>query len=371
MKLKLITTIDEVIHCRQTWDGVAGSRTFCRWDWLAQWLLSEVEDVTPAILVGMDDDDEWVGIAPFCVDETTPLFRKLRFIGSGHICTDYMGLIAKPGFEEEFTYSVADWMTVQLQPNGPLGRIDVVDLEGVWLEDERSKRLYDLLEASGFKSHTVELEGCWALDLPESWDALNKSLSKSLRRKTKKAVKRLGDEATEVLSSDNVDLEILWPIFVNLHQRRRQMLGQPGCFANPSIETFLKAAVTELSKDGKCELVIVQHDNQPLAAYLMFMDNNTAYMYQSGMDPDRVSLEPGYQVVVAALQRAIEKGYQRFDFMRGDEPYKARWKTERLPLVRMRFIPRNFSSQFKHGLWSTGRSIRQYLKHNLPTNSPQ
>ena len=149
------------------------------------------------------------------------------------------------------------------------------------------------------------------------------------------------------------------------------MLGQPGCFANPSIETFLKAAVTELRREGKCELVIVQHDNQPLAAYLMFMDNNTAYMYQSGMDPDRVSLEPGYQVVVAALQRAIEKGYQRFDFMRGDEPYKARWKTERLPLVRMRFIPRNFSSQFKHGLWSTGRSIRQYLKHNLPTNSPQ
>ena len=371
MKLELITSIDDVINCQKSWDSVAGSSAFCRWDWLGQWLVTQVEDVSPAILVATDGDGEWISIAPFCVDATTPLFRKLRFIGSGHICTDYMGLITKPGIETKFADSVADWLAHELQPSGKLGRIDVVDLEGVWLEGGNSQRLYDLLEASGFKSHTVELEGCWALDLPENWDTLNKGLSKSLRRKTKKAVQRLGEDSTEVLSTDDHELQTLWPVFVDLHQRRRQMLGQPGCFANPKIEEFLKAAVTGLIADNKCELVIIQHESQPLAAYLMFMDDHTAYLYQSGMDPDRVSLEPGYQVVVAALQRSIEKGFRRFDFMRGDEPYKARWRTERLPLVRTRFIPRNFSSQFKHGIWSTGRSIRQYLKHNLPSPSAE
>ena len=230
MNLKLITDLDEILKCREDWDGVAGARPFFSWSWLASWLQSQVEDLSPAIVVGLDESQRWVGIAPFCIDNrSTPFGRKLRLLGSGKTCSDYNGLISDDQHFRSFAELVADWLTEKIRPGLMLESVDIVELEGISPEDKQSQYFSELLEASGFKSHTVEL-GCWAVDLPSTWEELNKNFSKSLRRKTKKAVQRLGDGETVLLSSDQHKLERLWPMFVDLHQKRRKMLGQPGCF---------------------------------------------------------------------------------------------------------------------------------------------
>jgi CelD/BcsL family acetyltransferase involved in cellulose biosynthesis len=361
MKIKLLDNLDEILNARSAWNEIAGTRPMLQWDWLVNWLRHQVEETTPAVLVGVNSDQQWVGVAPFCLDASR-LNRKLRFLGSGGACTDYLGLITRPDDEQEFAESVADWLTDNLHPGGPLGSVDVLELEGFCPQNENTRYLFDLLAASGFNSHCVELEGCWELELGNSWDELNQQFSKSHRRKTKKAVKRLADSDTKVLSSDDTDFATLWPTFVQLHQARRQMLQQPGCFADSNFESFLRAATDSMIRDSRAEILVIQYQGKPLASMLLLNDGETTYMYQSGLDPDRISLEPGYQIAVLALQSSIRKGYRKFDFLRGDEPYKSRWQTKRIPLVRARFIPRNFRSQLMHGVWWTGHSIRQYLK---------
>lgn len=361
MKIILLDNLDEILGARSKWNEIAGTRPMLQWEWLVNWLIHQVDDTTPAVLVGVNDDQEWVGIAPFCLD-TSHLNRKLRFLGSGKTCTDYLGLITRANDEHQFAEAIADWLTDNLHPGGPLGTIDVLELEGFCPQNQHTRYLFDLLAASGFNSHCVELEGCWELDLPNTWEELNKSLSKSLRRKTKKAVQRLEHADTEILSTDYTDFAKLWPDFVQLHQARREMLDQPGCFADPKFESFLRAATESLIHESGAEILLIRNQGKPLAAFLLLNDGNSAYMYQSGMDPDRLSAEPGYQIAVLALQAAIRKGFRKFDFLRGDEPYKSRWLTKRIPLVRARFIPRNFRSQLMHGVWWTGHSIRQYLK---------
>ena len=291
----------------------------------------------------------------------------LILLGSGAVCSDYMSLIAKPNFDCQFAEAVTDWLSENIRPGGPLGRIDVIELEGVCLQHENTQYLFELLQASGFKSHTVELEGCWALELPASWDELNASFSKSLRRKTKKAVMRLEQAETRILTTDETELSELWPQFVDLHQKRRQMLGQPGCFADSKFVAFLFEAMHDLIQAGRGEVVVINHAGRPFASFLLLNDSETVYMYQSGMDPETISLEPGYQIAILAMQRSMQKKFRRFDFLRGDEPYKSRWLTERIPLARTRFIPRNLTSQLKHSIWQTGHSIKQYLKQPGPT----
>ncbi len=361
MQIKLLANLEEVLNSRHAWNEVAGTRPMFRWEWLVNWLRHQVDETKPAVLVGVDANGEWIGVAPFCL-EVSRLSRKLRFLGSGKACTDYMGLITRSADEQKFAEAVADWLTDHLHPGGPLGAVDVLELEGFCPQNEHARYFYDLLAASGFNSHCVELEGCWRLELPESWEELNQGFSKSLRRKTKKAVQRLGQSETEIVSTDATPLSEIWSCFVQLHQQRRKVLNQPGCFSFVNFESFLHDATESLIGESRAELFLIRHSGRPLASFLLLNDGETGLMYQSGIDPEQISAEPGYQIAVLAMQASIRKGFRYFDFLRGDEPYKSRWLTKRVPLVRARFIPRNFSSQLKHGVWWTGHSIRQYLK---------
>ncbi len=214
------------------------------------------------------------------------------------------------------------------------------------------------------KHHTTELEGGWQIELPSTWEELNAKFSKKMRRKTKAAAKRLADIETEVLSSadSRYSTAQLWEVFVELHQQRREMLGQSGCFANTDFEHFLQRAFLPLENQNRAELLIINHEKKPLAATIGFKSEDTYYLYQSGMDATRMRLEPGYQICSVAIQRAMTLGLQKFDFLRGDEPYKARWNTTRIPITRTRFIPRNSVANLKHSFWLTGRTLKHLVK---------
>jgi CelD/BcsL family acetyltransferase involved in cellulose biosynthesis len=366
MKLELIENFETLQQNRSQWDRLAGAFPFHRWAWLGAWFECLTGDAKPAVLVATEDD-QWIGIGPFWIDSTT-MNSKLRLWGDGKACTDYTGLIARPENLEKFTYAVVDWLTEETSSGGKLNSVDLIELEGITAQRDPDLLLQDSFEASGFAKHAVELEGCWVTELPASWEELNSRLSKSMRRKTKKAAQRTTAEDCEIQSTDDSDFEHLWSIFVDLHQQRRQMLGQPGCFSDPNFESFLKTASRVLIEEGRGQLVVINNGGLPLASMLLFNDVETNYMYQSGADNSRMKLEPGYQMALAAIQLSIDRGFQFFDFLRGDEPYKARWNTTRVPICRVRFVPRKFKAMFKHNLWLTGKALKGYLRSNSQAN---
>lgn len=360
MQLQLFDNFESLCQQSQNWDAVAGAFPFQRWAWLGSWFEHLAADAEPVVLVATENGT-WTGIAPFFINRKSR-DNCLRFWGSGKACTDYAGLICKPEKSDEFTLAVVDWIFNEGVSGGLLQDIDLIELEGLTAERSADQRLLQTFEACGFDSHSVELEGCWETKLPPSWEELNKRLSKSMRRKTKKAVQRTSDEACEIISSDDVEFEWLWPQFVGLHQQRREMLGQAGCFADQNFERFLQQASEKLIAERRAELILINFDGLPLASMLLFNDVSTNYMYQSGADCTRMKLEPGYQLALVAIQKSIENGFQKFDFLRGDEPYKSRWDTRRVPILRSRLVPRKLKAMIKHNAWLTGQLLRQYLR---------
>ena len=272
-----------------------------------------------------------------------------------------MQLICKPGHQQIFNEAAVDWLVENVGNPETLGQIDVIELDGITTTLEQTRYFCDLLVASGLKSHTSEIEGGWRLNLPQTWEELNSSLSKSMRRKTSKAVKRLSAPDVEIASTQSHSFDLLWEEFVSLHQKRRKRLGQPGCFADKNFEEFLKAATESMVADGSAELIMLYKNGTPLATIHQLFDDSCVHMYQSGVDPDRMELEPGYQIWVCAIKRAIENGFDEFDFLRGDEPYKKRWNTRRLPIVRKRFIPRTTVANLKHRIWLSAKTMKNYL----------
>lgn len=359
MKLKILTDVEVIDANRDQWDAVAQDRAFFRHAWLMNWYkaMQTAED-SLHVVVGIDDQDRWYAVAPLLVSG-----RKLRLLGSGDACTDYAGLFSSldQTLHQKFLEMVSDYLADEVRVGGALENVDSIELEGCGKLDVSTDYFGELLSAHGFAHHETETEGTWKVLLPNSFEQLNATFSKSMRRKTKAARKRLAADNTRVEYAHSLSFEKHWEQFEVLHQKRRSFLGQPGCFACPKFRTFLKSAARELIADDLAQLLVISIDAQPVSAVLLLKSENTCMMYQSGLDPEFASLEPGYQTNLAAIEFAIDVGYKYFDFLRGDEPYKARWSTTREAIFRRKYVPRKFGAQLKHGTWVIGRSIKNYV----------
>lgn len=362
MKLQILNSFDQLNANEPQWNRVAGDRCFFTWQWCVAWFreFSSEEDQLH-VIVGVDDAGNWSGIAPLMVSG-----RKLRFMGSGTACSDYTNLISSQSNYNLFAELVVKHLVAEFGTDGVLSYIDVFEIEGCGGNDRNLDYFCELLQLHDFAKHETETEGTWKVRLPDTFEQLNATFSKSMRRKTKAARKRLAQADVEIQFAQPETLERQWATFVQLHQKRRNALGQLGCFADEKFERFLRSAISGLINMNRADLIVISNSGSPLAAIVLIYSGETCMMYQSGIEPERASSEPGYQSVMVAIDHAIKNNFKFFDFLRGDEPYKARWSTTREPIVRRKFIPSNMSAQLKHSTWVIGRSIKNYvsnLKH--------
>lgn len=84
----------------------------------------------------------------------------------------------------------------------------------------------------------------------------------------------------------------------------------------------------EAVNTGLLRLGVIEQGGQILGVIYAMAVNQTVFFYQSGFDPDAKSLSPGSVLVAHTIREAIEGGAQHFDFLRGPEPYKLRWKPQ-------------------------------------------
>ena len=75
--------------------------------------------------------------------------------------------------------------------------------------------------------------------------------------------------------------------------------------------------------------------------------------------------EPGNVINLKILRQAIERGYRAYDFLRGDEQYKARFGARQRPSVNYRVVPSRAVAQLRDGLWRTENRVKQWIKKGL------
>jgi len=73
---------------------------------------------------------------------------------------------------------------------------------------------------------------------------------------------------------------------------------------------------------GLLKLGTLALDGKQVAQLICFDYNNCIYLYNSGYNPDYVSLSVGLLSKALAIKDAIEKGKKKFDFLKGAEVYK-------------------------------------------------
>jgi CelD/BcsL family acetyltransferase involved in cellulose biosynthesis len=366
MHVQRLTSFNWLAPHRARWNQLAGGVPFRQGEWLEPWWRHFQAGRELYLLQVTNSDGEIVGLAPWFLEPNSISGRSLQALGSGEVCSDYLGVMTDPDCRSEVLEALATWLA-EANRRGTPDAWDVLQLDGLDETDPAVDGLLASFERQGCFVHRQPGANCWRIPLSATWDEYLQGLPKPQRKRMRQARQALEtDGRFRVVCVETADKwEDAWRQFVELHQRRRASLGQPGCFGNPAFGRFLDEAARSFVSQGQLRLVLVEKQDQPLAALLMLTGGNILYGYQMGTNPDCLADSPGWLVVCASLLTGIDHGDTALDLLRGDEPYKSRMGGKLRTMLQVRVVPDQLSSQLRHKAWLTSSAVKQWIKSGL------
>jgi len=323
--LRILRTFEELEAVRGAWDALAAEDDvlgiFRGYDWNVLWLRHVAPDARPHVLT-LTAGGELVGLASLC--ETVYAdhgFRLpgLALTGRDVVSGDFLDILARPAWRER----VLDAVFAHL--DGELRRRSLLVLGEILDGSPTAARV----GSWGRRTRRQEERRCPYIELPPSFAAYEKSLSRNmrsnLRRRTRQLLEEQGCTIVRAQGPDAVAARL--PDLFRLHEQRWTEAGQTGTFVRPGFKAFLEAFVREAGPRVKSELYLLEHEGAAHAALLFFRWGRAAHFYQGGWDPQSplARLSPGLALFGRSIADAIEDGCTSFEFLQGEESYKQRY----------------------------------------------
>ncbi len=360
MSIEVLTNPSQLALIREEWNRLA-KHPMSRYEWLAAWQQTFGVGHRLHTVVVRDLCGSVIGIAPWYEDNRWGVVT-LRFLGSGKVCSDYAEILCDATRMDIVESELLDYLCrLSRKHSGWLFR--GIDLEGVQRDSFQATGLLESLMKDEFQIRSQPQENCWQIHLPKTWEEYLRILGPSFRRRVKKFSERLdaGDfEVQHCRTSDQWSMAR--GIFFELHQARRASLGESGCLDHPPFQSFLDAAFPPLLDQGFAEARVLNYRNKPIAVALILKRDDYFGLYQTGICPSSIELEPGHTLNTHLIRDAIGR-ISTFDFMRGDEKYKASWRASPKPIERLTIIPANRLSRTSAQLESIARDLVHRLRH--------
>jgi CelD/BcsL family acetyltransferase involved in cellulose biosynthesis len=277
---------------------------------------------------------------PTTLTPVAPTAKAIFFGATYH--ADYATVLAAPETLPEVAEAVAAHLAAPPSPLDPHpSPWDVVDLRRLRCGDPAADALaaaFGRREISEGWTLNVEREDvCPVVHLPDgaSFDDYLGTLGKKERHEIRRKMRRAEAAGDVALTDSTVPLDDLEE-FIDLHQRKWGDLGLfPPTPGGDASRTFVRRLFEEQGAHGPLRLSFLTVGERRIAAGLMFRTPEGYLYYNAGVDPDARDLSPGVLLVAEFIRRALADGARRFDFLRGDEPYKYEWGAVDEPIQRI------------------------------------
>jgi CelD/BcsL family acetyltransferase involved in cellulose biosynthesis len=268
-----------------------------------------------------------VGLLPAYRAPTALGGRRLRLLGDGIVGSDYLGVLAAPGMESLVAASVAERL---LEEERDLA------LDGMTADEPLSAALVASAARRGLALEIEPLLPCPFATLDGDFDTwlgrLPLGAGAQLRRRRRWLERQPGFRIETAERPDEV-LAAMETLFL-LNERRWSSAGGSDAIDDAAVRSFHREAAVALARRGIARVYLLHVAGAVRAALYGFERGGRFAFYQSGSDPAWRQRSVGSVVLGAAIEDAFRRGLGEFDFLRGDERYKATFASARRRLRR-------------------------------------
>jgi CelD/BcsL family acetyltransferase involved in cellulose biosynthesis len=375
LRFSTVTSTQELDRLRDEWsvldDGERPGAVFRSWEWQATWwrTLGARRGRRLHIVCARDGSGRLRGLLPLYVDVATVggvlPYRRLGLLSDGVVGSDYLGLIA-PAAERT---SLAGRFATHLASDPVVRDTEQIDLTNLELGDPLVIALERALAGAGFQEIAIlPRYRCPFAQLDEDLDGYLWSRPRgfgvqALKRRNELAAER-GFRLDVVRAPDPVvaGLEHL----LALHRARWADEGGSDAIPSPGVEVFHREAATQLAARGWARLAVLLIGGRAVAAGYGFARGHRFVYYQAGLDPAWRHRSVGTVVLGELIRCAFEEGLREFDFLHGEESYKATWATHVRETCRLHARPRSVRAQVTAHARATISVLRSNAHRLLP-----
>ncbi len=142
-------------------------------------------------------------------------------------------------------------------------------------------------------------------------------------------------------------------------------------FSGSGGRRFFRTLAERFAARGMFDLAILRVGPEAVAFAYCLHRADTRYYFQVGItdDPRIARFSPGAALLEHLLARAFEEDCRRFDFMLGDEPYKAVWATGAMPVESFLLARPQLVTRTAFVATRFAASARELARHSTPVRT--
>jgi hypothetical protein len=292
-------------------------------EWLVPWW-KHFGEGRELQMICVRESGKLIGLWPLFSEEVrvggVPV-RRLAYLGDGDTGCDDLDMLAEPGRERD----VYDHALALLQ-DLPW---DVCDLDGMWRESFTALQLAQSFAPTRPTGGVVR-DGrlrfvCPHIPLTGTWEGYLEGLSRreNLRRREKWLFRQPG--VSIACAKTPEEAVGATGHFLELHRARWALEGGSDGLCDDRHESFHREASQRLAQTGQLRMYTLYAARRPVASVYGVVQGDKFNYYQSGYDPFWSSKSPGLVLLARTVEDAFAEGLRDFDFLRGNEGYKADW----------------------------------------------
>jgi len=274
----------------------------------------------PALhIVVIFEEEQPIAQFPFCLRNNT-----LQFLGDQGV-SDYLDALI---IEEKQALAFAG-LEEYLSHKNTWQKIELVSLPEHSLTFDGMKNIAD---HNHYTFTQTQQDVCPIIELPATWDEYLSNVGKKQRHEIKRKWLRLeeqGNVTFRVVTSTIDDSEAL-KTFFTLH---RQSSIEKDNFWTSEHVSYFEELSSAVSEGGWLRLYFLDFNGEAAATMYCFEYGDDLLIYNSGFNASSyVDKSIGHVITAYTIKDAIERKKKRYDFLRGGEEYKMRYRPTAHPV---------------------------------------
>ncbi|WP_181905358.1 GNAT family N-acetyltransferase [Aestuariispira insulae] len=326
--------MDQIIDLAEKWQALesrADPKFMLSWTWICCWLKQVGNDAF--LLEGkLGDETVLLGLLARHEEHRHGFVRarQLHLHATGlpdkdQICIEYNGFLTGQNMRPQLLTAAVDYLRRDAETKKILGTWDELVIRNAPAPDRVA------FQHTGLPQRVIALDRCYATDLAairEQGKSFLDSLSKNSRaqiRKSMRLYEERGALCLERAKSAQEAKQWFWDL-APLHEARwlEKAHNHRPAHQNDAFTGFHEDLIDECWPLGQIEMVRIRCGDKAIGYLYNFLYRDRVYFYLSALSYDNnPRIKPGMVCHALCIQDHLEKGAVIYDFMAGDQRYKA------------------------------------------------